>query len=229
MNMTKALFPHTAALILLISTSSAVHADTIPVFTPKRNQWIVPATLFASGSMIAGIPKLREVEKAVYNGFRPGRKPTKIDDYTQYVPAVGVFVLDAIGIKGENKPKIQLLLYAGSNIVGAGVTQSLKKIVNRERPNGANRRSFPSGHTATAFTAAEFLHQEFGHLSPWISIAGYSTAGATAYLRMYNNEHWLGDVLAGAAIGMASTKFIYWVNQQLQARPANKKTLIAAF
>jgi membrane-associated phospholipid phosphatase len=105
----------------------------------------------------------------------------------------------------------------------------LKRIVNRERPNGSNRRSFPSGHTATAFIAAEFLHQEFGHLSPWISIAGYTTASATAYLRLYNNEHWLGDVLAGAAIGMASTKLVYWINKSLASRPKDKKQLVAVF
>lgn len=227
--MTKVLFVFTATLFLLIGTSSSLYADTIPAFSPKRNQWITPTTLFVSGSMIAAIPQLRELENAVYNGFQPGRKPTKIDDYTQYVPALGVFALDAFGIKGRNKPKIQLLLYAGSNLIGAGVTHSLKKVVNRERPNGANRRSFPSGHTATAFTAAEFLHQEFGHISPWISIAGYTTAGVTGYLRMYNNEHWLGDVLAGAAIGMASTRFIYWANKKLATATLKKKAVTVSF
>ena len=216
-------------LILIFGFSLDLRADTIPTFTITPKSWIAPATLFISGSAIAGIPVLHQIEKAAYNGFNPNRRYTTIDDYTQYMPAIAVFVFDGVGIKGKHKPKTQLVLYAGSTLIGAGVTHSLKKIVNRERPNGANNRSFPSGHTATAFTAAELLHQEFGHISPWISIAGYTTASATAYLRMYNNQHWLGDVLAGAAIGMASTKFIYWVNQQLQARTANKKTLIAAF
>ncbi|MEY4629218.1 MAG: hypothetical protein RLZZ595_1544 [Bacteroidota bacterium] len=210
-------------LLLTLAKANPTLADTIPTFKGNQKEWIAPAALFISGSMVAGIPKLREIEKAVYNGFSPNRKPTAIDDYTQYLPAVGVFVLDGFGVKGKNKPKQQLLLYAGSNILGAGVTQSLKRIVNRERPNGANRRSFPSGHTATAFIAAELLHKEFGHLSPWVSIAGYTTASATAYLRMYNNEHWLGDVLAGAAIGMASTKLVYWINNKLKTRKIKKQ------
>ena len=49
-----------------------------------------------------------------------------------------------------------------------------------------------------------------------------ATAAATGYLRLYNNHHWLGDVLAGAAIGMASTKFIYWMNRRIK----NKKTAV---
>jgi hypothetical protein len=35
-------------------------------------------------------------------------------------------------------------------------------------------------------------------------------------LRLYNNQHWLGDVFAGAAIGMASTKLIYWANREIK-------------
>ena len=142
-------------LLLTLAKANPTLADTIPTFKGNQKEWIAPTALFISGSMVAGIPKLREFEKAVYNGFSPNRQPTAIDDYIQYLPAVGVFVLDGLGVKGKNKPKQQLLLYAGSNILGGGVTQSLKRIVNRERPNGANRRSFPSGHTAKAFIAAE--------------------------------------------------------------------------
>lgn len=216
-------------LLFCSGISTVAKADSIPSFKTNHKEWIAPAVLFISGSAIAGIPKLREIEKAVYNGFSPSRRYTAIDDYIQYLPAVGVFVLDGIGIKGKNKPEMQLLLYAGSNIIGGSVTQSLKRIVNRERPNGANRRSFPSGHTTTAFIAAELLNQEFGHISPWISVAGYTTASGTAYLRLYNNQHWLGDVLAGAAIGMASTKFVYWVNKRIASKPKAKKELIAVF
>ena len=28
---------------------------------------------------------------------------------------------------------------------------------------------------------------------------------------MYNNRHWLNDILAGAGIGILSTKFSYWI------------------
>ena len=195
--------------------------DSIPSVEYNTKQWIAPAALFTVGSSFAAIPSLRKIESNIYDGFNPKRKFTHIDDYTQYLPALAVFTLDAAGLKGKTKPQQQLLLYALGNVTATVIVQPMKRIIGRERPNKSDFHSFPSGHTSTAFVAAEFLHQEFGHYSPWISIAGYATAATTGYLRMYNNEHWLGDVLAGAAIGMASTKFIYWMKREIN----NKKKL----
>lgn len=196
-------------------------ADSIPAPTSALKQYTVSSALFATGAAIASIPGLRKIEKAVYDGFNPSRKMTSIDDYTQYVPAAAVFAMDAAGMKGKYKPQQQLFLYALGNVTATVIVQPMKRIIGRARPNKSDFHSFPSGHTSTAFVAAEFLHQEYGHYSPWISIAGYATAATTGYLRMYNNEHWLGDVLAGAAIGMASTKFIYWMNGKMREKKKN--------
>lgn len=211
---------------LLINHASTIAmekpvGDSTPFIKSNPKQWIAPAALFTAGSSIAAIPALRKLESKIYNGFNPTRESTHIDDYTQYLPAAAVFAIDAAGLQGRNRPQEQLLLYALGNVSAAVIVQPMKRIIGRERPNKSDFRSFPSGHTSTAFVAAEFLHQEFGHHSPWISVAGYATATATGYLRLYNNQHWLGDVLAGAAIGMASTKFIYWVNREIK----NKKKL----
>lgn len=193
-------------------------SDSIPQPTSSAKQFIVPSAMFLTGAGIAGIPAGRKIEKTVYDSFNPNRKLTSVDDYTQYLPAAAVFAMDAAGLQGRNRPQEQLLLYALGNVGAAAIVHPMKRIIGRERPNKSDFRSFPSGHTSTAFVAAEFLHQEFGHYSPWISVAGYATATATGYLRLYNNQHWLGDVLAGAAIGMASTKLIYWVNREIKKK-----------
>lgn len=93
---------------------------------------------------------------------------------------------------------------------------SIKHLTRQLRPDGSSHTSFPSGHTAEAFASAEFLRSEYGHLSPWYTIAGYSAAAFTGYLRMYNNKHWLGDVAAGASIGIAATRFSYWLYPKIQ-------------
>ena len=212
------------AVFSLLLTNSATMAtqqpigDSIPAGQFNTKQWIAPAALFTAGSSIAAIPSLKKLETRIYDGFNPKREITHIDDYTQYLPALAVFTLDAVGLKGRTKPQQQFLLYALGNITAAAIVQPMKRIVQRERPNSRDFRSFPSGHTSTAFVAAEFLHQEFGHHSPWISVAGYATAAATGYLRLYNNQHWLGDVLAGAAIGMASTKLVYWIKREINKK-----------
>src|SRR5690349_22769192 len=46
--------------------------------------------------------------------------------------------------------------------------------------------------------------------------SGYAVAAATGYLRMYNNKHWFSDVMAGAGIGIASTKIAYWLYPALK-------------
>ena len=78
------------------------------------------------------------------------------------------------------------------------VTNVLKYTVRERRPNGGQRVSFPSGHTATAFAFASVV----GARHPWyVGIMAYSLAGFVAYSRMNDNQHWLHDVLAGATIG----------------------------
>jgi len=93
----------------------------------------------------------------------------------------------------------------------SSVVFSVKKVSGEWRPDGSDQLSFPSGHTANAFAAAEFLRQEYKGVSPWYGVAGYVVAGATGYLRMYNNKHWLGDIAAGAGVGIISTDLAYYI------------------
>ena len=135
----------------------------------------------------------------------------KIDNYLQYAPAAAVYTLNAIGIKGRNNFRDRTMIYLLSNAMMGITVKSLKAITKIQRPDGFGTNAFPSGHTATAFAAAEFLRQEYKDISPWYGIAGYAVATTTAYLRIYNNRHWFRDLLPGAGIGIISTKVAYWI------------------
>ena len=186
--------------------------NSLNIYASSNFKYKLPSALFLTGIATATLPPLHNLETSIYTSInsRP-IKPNHADNYLQYTPAIAAFALDAAGVKGKHQFAEKLALYALSNIVVGSVVEPMKYIVHRERPNKSNFKSFPSGHSATAFAAAELLHQEYGHLSPWISVAGYSTAAATAYLRIQNNAHWLGDVIAGAGIGIASTRLSYWL------------------
>jgi membrane-associated phospholipid phosphatase len=70
-------------------------------------------------------------------------------------------------------------------------------------PNGWNS-SFPSGHTATAFSFASGLTTLYPPLRPVCLFA----AGGTALSRMFDQRHWLSDCVAGAALGWFLAGFL---------------------
>ncbi len=143
------------------------------------------------------------------NEHRPAH--INLDNYTQYVPAVLVYGLNLSGIKGEHNFRDRTIIYATSQLLSAAVVVPLKHAVKEERPDGSDNLSFPSGHTATAFSAAQFMFREYRHKNFCLSIAGYPFAVFTAVYRTLNNKHWVGDVVAGAGIGILSTEAAYWL------------------
>ncbi len=133
-----------------------------------------------------------------------------LDNYFQFAPAVAAFGLKAAGVKSRNSWGDMLVLYAVGNMLETAVVYTTKKITPRERPNGVGQNSFPSGHTATAFVAAEFLRQEYRGHSVWFGIGGYAMGALIGASRVYNDKHWVSDVVTGAGIGILSTKVVYW-------------------
>jgi membrane-associated phospholipid phosphatase len=119
--------------------------------------------------------------------------------------------LNSLGIKGKHNLKDRSIILGTAFIIMGTSVFGMKKITKVNRPDDSNITSFPSGHTATAFMGAEFLYQEYKDVSIWYGISGYVVASGVAYLRIYNNRHWLTDVVAGAGFGILSTKVAYWI------------------
>jgi membrane-associated phospholipid phosphatase len=105
--------------------------------------------------------------------------------------------------------------------VSGAITNILKLAIGRARPNLSSdsnafqfhlahgnvtdHNSFPSGHTTAAFAAAAVFNAEIKRLHPGAgrasTIALYGLASLVGASRMYNNRHWLTDVVGGAMIG----------------------------
>lgn len=134
--------------------------------------------------------------------------------------------LYAIGKIGKYKDVADLGWHGTEAVlVASAVTNLLKGTLGRARPYMSNatnprdwefgggfgnndRKSFPSGHAATAFAAAAAVTSETRRMWPksvWVvGPALYGGATLVGLSRMYHNRHWASDVALGAAIGTFS-------------------------
>lgn len=191
----------------------------------------VPVSMIAYGVISLESDGLKELDISIRNELLEDNSMwyNKWDDYLQFSPAVAAFGMNLCGVKSTHKFLDMFALYALSNVLSTSFVYTTKQLTARSRPDDSNRRSFPSGHTVTAFVAAEFLHQEYKDKSIWISISGYGMASLVGIFRIYNNKHWVSDVLAGAGAGILSTKFVYWSYPYLQKAFRKKETKRQSF
>lgn len=144
-----------------------------------------------------------------------------------------VYGLNAAGIKGKHNFRDRTIIYATSQLISAAFVLPLKHIVKEERPDGSNTQSFPSGHTATAFSSAQFMFREYKDTNFWLSISGYSFAVFTGVYRTVNDKHWVNDVVAGAGFGILSTELAYWlypkINGLLTGKEKKNITMVMPF
>jgi len=95
--------------------------------------------------------------------------------------------------------------FARAFAANALVTFGLKETVDKRRPNGKCCDSFPSGHTSFAFMGATFMHRRYGQD---YAIPAYAAATFVGYSRVDSDNHFVEDVIAGAAIGVLSSYFL---------------------
>lgn len=105
-------------------------------------------------------------------------------------------------IKKDYQGTKKLAFSYGTTLVA---TYTLKYLTKKQRPEGRNDfKSFPSGHTASAFSGASFIQRRYG----WkFGAPAYVLATLVAVSRTEapDGYHDGWDVIAGGAIGIAST------------------------
>lgn len=181
---------------------------------------LIPSAMIGYGAFAISSRELKKINEGMQQAVwtsRDDHRAIKLDNFVLLAPAAAVYALNFAGVKGKNNFVDRSLIYGMSNLIGTGITSSVKQLSGVMRPDSSNRLSFPSGHTSKAFIAAEFLRQEYKHRSPWYGVAGYAVAVGTGFLRMYNNKHWFNDVVAGAGVGILSTRVSYWLYPKMKA------------
>ncbi|HEX8348901.1 MAG TPA: phosphatase PAP2 family protein [Hymenobacter sp.] len=128
----------------------------------------------------------------------------------------------------HQKVKTTTLLATQAYLTSLVVESTLKTLTGRQRPSyiepgrtdprplfhgpfykgGPSRdrgvnSGFPSGHTTIAFAAATVYAMEYRNIRA-IPLIAYGAATLIGLSRISENRHWITDVVAGAALGIAS-------------------------
>ncbi len=177
----------------------------------NRNAYIASAALITYGITTRLVPQLQDFDHSIDSKISEmvDRKYS-FDDYLLFAPYVGLLAIDLLpNISAKHTHLDRLFLAGSAGTISISTFLTGKYLFGIERPDKSNSFSFPSGHSALAFTGAHLLHKEYKDSNPWISVAGYATAITTGTMRMINHKHWFSDVLTGAGIGILSVELSY--------------------
>jgi len=153
--------------------------------------------------------RLRSHYDAVNTAFAPGKYIGNTPE--QVALSLGTY---AFG-RAFDQPKVSHL---GMDLIQAQLltemlVEPLKFATRRERPDGSNRQSFPSGHAAVTFATATVIERHLGWRK---SVLGYVIASYVAASRLHDNRHYLSDVIFGAGVGSIAGRTVvhhasdYW-------------------
>jgi len=190
--------------------SAAVHAATDPITLSSA----AASAACYLGGFDPDISNWAREENPLFGS--PGRARDYSDglrDAAIYICYAGMGVEAAVGLAKHGPPGLLApgLSHAGVGAaaigLNSGLTSWIKDSSGRLRPDGSDRRSFPSGHASEAAVHATLAAQSADRLGVfgWWG-AGFRsgmglTAAATAWARIEGGRHYPSDVLAGAALG----------------------------
>jgi membrane-associated phospholipid phosphatase len=123
--------------------------------------------------------------------------------YTLLPAAVTVYTVG----RAKDQPKVS---HVGmdliqSLLVSEALVQTLKFATQRERPDGSDHHSFPSGHAADTFAFATALERHLGWKG---AVPAYIFSSYVAISRLPDNKHWLSDAVFGASVGIIAGRTV---------------------
>jgi membrane-associated phospholipid phosphatase len=136
----------------------------------------------------------------------------KIGDYFQVMVPVYAFFFTAEkeGFRGTKQ-------FLFGFLITMLIVFAMKHTIDAKRPNyqpGARMDSFPSRHTAAAFSGASFIHTRYGLQQALIP---YALAAFTGYSRIIANKHYFRDIAAGALISFCCALLMSCCQSRLNA------------
>jgi membrane-associated phospholipid phosphatase len=179
----------------------------------KPSALIIPGTFLLYGGLKPAIKGIQNLDNNIMSHILQNHPSfhTNAADYVMWVPSASLYFTDALKVKTMHSFGQHLIIDAGSIIITGGLGYGMRLITRNVKVYNEKGTKFPSGHTANAFRGAEILHQELKERNKLLSYGGYVAATAVGVLRIYDKDHLLSEVLAGAGLGILSTKLTYWI------------------
>jgi membrane-associated phospholipid phosphatase len=175
-------------------------------------EWLAPLAGITSGMILTdasigkSLPKNRSILNASQN-IRTGSLATL------GLASAGTYLWS---FRSHDPHQRETGLLAGQAIADSLILmEGLKYVTGRERPNQGNGRgpffqggsSFPSGHSAAAWSAAGILAHEYpGTLTKLLS---YGLASTVSITSISSKQHFPSDVLIGSALGWMVSEYVY--------------------
>jgi len=170
-----------------------------------------------SGAVVLGVADLDDnvSEWAVREQPLFGSNAADVSDDLLDVSA-GLLVLSAVLAPADTTAdRLKgIATQAGTLLLTGGVTEGLKGLTARSRPNGRSNNSLPSGHASQAaarthLTRTNLEYFQLADRTRRVADVGLHTLGyATGWARVEANVHFPSDVLAGIAIGNFFSEFL---------------------
>lgn len=204
------------AALSLDSAHEAVSKPQNHYLKPKGI--IIPAAFLLYGGLKPVVNAIPELDDEIMSKMQANHATfhTNAGEYLMWVPSAAVYTLDAFNVKTQHTFKQHLALEVGSVLITGGLGLGMRKITENIKAFKGAGTQFPSGHTANAFRGAEIFHQELKYSHPVLSYSGYVVAAGVGVLRIYNKQHYLSEVVAGAGLGILSTKLTYWIFDKIK-------------
>lgn len=207
----------------------ATHAQ----ITPASNDvpfWLTATTL-AVGAVILDRPiRRRMMEDTVASDRSPAlrqlsRVGNTLGTASTLVPSMAATYVVA-RIARNNRLGNDVVEVAAGYVASDFIGSVLKPVVGRARPhvtgdpgsfrpftNSGDWHSFPSGHMLHVASIAGGIAEEAHR--PWVSALGYAAVSIVGWQRIYADQHWASDVVAGGLIGVVTSKTtVHWLRRR---------------
>ncbi|MEO8481082.1 MAG: hypothetical protein ABI634_02660 [Acidobacteriota bacterium] len=173
------------ALILIVPAPAAAQVDA-------------RAVLIAAG-VAGGAYLAHKGDEAAHNHLTWSADHKKAADWLSTGIVAGAILTPCLNSQRASGLEVRGCLKREGLRIGlaVGAAETAKYFIHRDRPDGSDRKSFFSEHTAIACTAG---------LSSKKELLGLALCGAAGYLRVAGEKHWFTDILVGAGVGFGMSR-----------------------